>query len=351
MKKNKIFSVVLALFLILTLNVGAVRAADTANLYLDAVQAKSGIVTVSCKVENAGKISNGKLRITYAADKLHLVKTEVGDGLKKGNFQTVINDPLEGNKAEGEIVFVFASSKEQEVSGDLVTMTFSSSEKLDLKDTGLNLKAEEWNKTTGSDITVSVKDLQYRSEVIDNVDPTPTPTPTKKVSLDDTQIAAIEDQTYTGKAVRPGVTIQYQGKTLTEAKDYALTYKKNKKLGKASVTIKGIGDYEGTKTMTFYIAPRAPRIKKAVSNSRKKVTLQWSKKKLADGYQIKIARDKQFTKKVKTVNIKKNTKVKKTVKVKGKGRAKYYVRIRSYKIIDGKKHYGKYSYKKTVRVK
>ena len=32
MKKSKIFSVVLAMFLILTLNVGAVRAADTASL-------------------------------------------------------------------------------------------------------------------------------------------------------------------------------------------------------------------------------------------------------------------------------------------------------------------------------
>ena len=99
MKKSKIFSVVLAMFLILTLNVGAVRAADTARIYLDAIQAKSGIVTVSCKAENVGKISNGKLRITYAADKLHLVKTEAGDGLKKGNFQTVINDPIDGNKA------------------------------------------------------------------------------------------------------------------------------------------------------------------------------------------------------------------------------------------------------------
>ena len=208
MKKSKIFSVVLAMFLILTLNVGAVRAADTARIYLDAVQAKSGIVTVSCKAENVGKISNGKLRITYAADKLHLVKTETGDGLKKGNFQTVINDPIDGNKAEGEIVFVFASSREQEVSGNLVTMTFSASEKLDLKDTGLNLKAEEWNKTSGSDINVSIKDLQYRSEVIDKIEPTPTPE--KKISLNDTQIAEIEDQTYTGRAVRPGVTIQYK---------------------------------------------------------------------------------------------------------------------------------------------
>ena len=70
--------------------------------------------------------------------------------------------------------------------------------------------AEEWNKTSGSDIIVSFKDLQYRSEVIDKIEPTPTPE--KKISLNDTQIAEIEDQTYTGRVVRPGVTIQYQGK-------------------------------------------------------------------------------------------------------------------------------------------
>lgn len=235
MKKSKIFSVVLAMFLILTLNVGAVRAADTARIYLDAVQAKSGIVTVSCKAENVGKISNGKLRIIRSRQTAS-GKDRGRRRTEKGNFQTVINDPIDGNKAEGEIVFVFASSRVQEVSGNLVTMTFSASEKLDLKDTGLNLKAEEWNKTSGSDINVSIKDLQYRSEVIDKIEPTPTPK--KKISLNDTQIAEIEDQTYTGRAVRPGVTIQYQGKTLTEAKDYALTYKKNKRSEKQALRSK-----------------------------------------------------------------------------------------------------------------
>ena len=76
MKKSKIFSVVLAMFLILTLNVGAVRAADTARIYLDAVQAKSGIVTVSCKAENVGKISNGKLRITRRLSTIRSTETK-----------------------------------------------------------------------------------------------------------------------------------------------------------------------------------------------------------------------------------------------------------------------------------
>ena len=72
--------------------------------------------------------------------------------------------------------------------------------------------------------------------MIDKIEPTPAPE--KKISLNDTQIAEIEDQTYTGRAVRPGVTIQYQGKTLTEAKDYALTYKKNKRSEKQALRSK-----------------------------------------------------------------------------------------------------------------
>ena len=53
----------------------------------------------------------------------------------------------------------FASSREQEVSGNLVTMAFSASEKLDLKDTGLNLKAEEWNKTSPDRILMSASKI------------------------------------------------------------------------------------------------------------------------------------------------------------------------------------------------
>ena len=53
--------------------------------------------------------------------------------------------------------------------------------------------------------------------MIDKIEPTPTPE--KKISLNATQIAEIEDQTYTGRAVRPGVTIQYKGKTLTKVSE------------------------------------------------------------------------------------------------------------------------------------
>ena len=48
-------------------------------------------------------------------------------------------------------------------------------------------------------------------------------------------------------------TVTLGGKTLTEHEDYEVSYIKNKSVGTAKATITGIGDYTGTKTVTFDI--------------------------------------------------------------------------------------------------
>ena len=58
-----------------------------------------------------------------------------------------------------------------------------------------------------------------------------------------------------GNQVRPGVKVTFKGKTLTEGVDYIVTYGPNNEVGnnKGTVTVTGIGDYSGTKTLTFNI--------------------------------------------------------------------------------------------------
>ncbi len=56
---------------------------------------------------------------------------------------------------------------------------------------------------------------------------------------------------YDGKAKKPKVTV----KNLS-SKNYTVSYKNNKKVGTATVTIKGKGNYTGTKTLTFKIKKR-----------------------------------------------------------------------------------------------
>lgn len=340
MKKGKILSVVFALFFMLCMNFCVVNAANSGQVYLNAKKARTGIVTVSCEAQGIAELTNGKIRIRYAAEKLKLERSEQGDAVK--GFMCQINDSISGTKPEGELVFVFASSDAKKADGCWLNLTLSMKDDVAL---------------TAADFSISVEELKNVENGISIIQPTVSETryeeekPEQKLSIANAQIAEIPDQTYNGKKIRPGVNVKYNGAGLKEGRDYVVSYSANKKIGKAKVTVSGLGNYEGSKTVYFYIAPKAPKIKKAVSTARKKISMRWGKIKSADGYQIQIASNKSFTKNVKSVKIKKITVISKKVKVKGKGKGNYYVRIRSYKNIDGKLHYGAYSARKKVRVK
>ncbi|MCM1365264.1 MAG: fibronectin type III domain-containing protein [Faecalibacterium sp.] len=63
----------------------------------------------------------------------------------------------------------------------------------------------------------------------------------------------IADQVYTGKALKPAVTIKVDGVTLRSGIDYKAEYTNNTELGTATVKVTGIGGYQGTTTATFKI--------------------------------------------------------------------------------------------------
>ena len=63
-------------------------------------------------------------------------------------------------------------------------------------------------------------------------------------------------QTYTGKAIEPGTDeiVVKIGKTVLTTDDYEIiSYSNNVKKGTATLMIKGIGNYGGTKTVKFTI--------------------------------------------------------------------------------------------------
>ncbi len=66
-------------------------------------------------------------------------------------------------------------------------------------------------------------------------------------------VTGLEDKTYTGKKITQNLTVNVGGIDLKNKKDYTLTYKNNKKMGTATVTIKGKGKYKGTQDVTFKI--------------------------------------------------------------------------------------------------
>ena len=91
----------------------------------------------------------------------------------------------------------------------------------------------------------------------------------------------------------------------------------------------------------------APVIKKAIKKkSAKKATVKLKKVAGVNGYQVKVSLNKKFKKKT-TVTI--NTKKAKAVVKKLKAGKKYFVKARTYVIVDGKKVYGKWSKVKKVK--
>ena len=95
--------------------------------------------------------------------------------------------------------------------------------------------------------------------------------------------------------------------------------------------------------------PKSTNIKKNKS-AKKAVSVEWKKVSGVSGYEIQIATDKKFKKNKKTVTVKKQKTTKTTVK-KLKAKKKYYVRIRTYKIVNGKKIYSSWSKVKSVKTK
>lgn len=177
----------------------------------------------------------------------------------------------------------------------------------------------------------------------------------KPKALSKAKVSSISDQTYTGKNIKPAVSVKYSGKVLKAGTDYTLKYSNNKAVGKASVTITGKGSYAGTVTKTFTICPKSTSITKAAAKS-KGFEIKWKKQSSqTTGYQIQYSTSSKFTAKTtETLTVGKN----KTVFRPGsslKGNKKYYVRIRTYKTVtvSGKsqKIYSGWSKAKTVRTK
>ncbi len=66
-------------------------------------------------------------------------------------------------------------------------------------------------------------------------------------------ISAISDRLYTGKEIEPLPVVKMANTTLKKDDDYTLSYKNNKDVGTATVTVTGKGNYTGTKDVTFNI--------------------------------------------------------------------------------------------------
>lgn len=149
---------------------------------------------------------------------------------------------------------------------------------------------------------------------------------------------------YTGKNITQKISV-YNGKKKLKTSDYTVKYYRNRYPGKVTVKITGKGNYSGTITKTFNIVP-AKMKKPSLKSGKQKITVSYKKAAGADGYQIAYSMNK---KKFQYVTV--DAKNLKTVLQGLKSKRNYYIKVRAYKTIDGKKFYGAFSDISQVKVK
>ena len=168
----------------------------------------------------------------------------------------------------------------------------------------------------------------------------------KKIKIGKCKIT-VANLTYTGKTLKPKVTVKYNNKTLKQNTDYSLTYdKKMKKIGTWTVTVTGKGNYTGSKDLKFKINPKGTKFGKE-TKGKNYIKLKWSKPSNIAGYQIQYSLKNNFSGK-KTVKITNPKTVSTTIKGLQAGKT-YYLRIRTYQAVSGTTYYSDWSATKTVK--
>lgn len=161
------------------------------------------------------------------------------------------------------------------------------------------------------------------------------------INISKTTISSISNQKYTGSKITPSISIKYNNKTLSKDIDYTVSFKNNTSIGTSTVTIKGKGNYTGTKTITFKIVPKTVTNTKISSTSSSSIKLNWSKVSNASGYRIYRSTSKNGTY-TKVKDITNNSTLTYTDSGLSSNK-KYYYKIKSFKNVNGQKYYGYYS--------
>lgn len=87
------------------------------------------------------------------------------------------------------------------------------------------------------------------------------------IPLSDCTVGGIAAQTYTGKALTPGVSVKHGSKTLKAGTDYTVKYSGNTNAGTGKITLTGKGDYAGSVSKAFTINKASPSISLAAQTA------------------------------------------------------------------------------------
>lgn len=153
-------------------------------------------------------------------------------------------------------------------------------------------------------------------------------------------------RSYTGRWVKPNVTLKVGKVKLKKNRDYTLVYRNNLQIGKASVVIRGMGNFTGKKTITFKIVPQTPKIQKFKKN-KKSFVITYSSGKMVHGYRMEVSTASSFAAKKTQKYILNGNRFEAC----GLKKGTYYIRVKAYYSKKGKRYESGYTSKRKIKIK
>ena len=153
-------------------------------------------------------------------------------------------------------------------------------------------------------------------------------------------------RSYTGRWVKPNVTLKVGKVKLKKNRDYTLVYRNNLQIGKASVVIQGMGNFTGKKTITFKIVPQTPKIQKLKKN-KKSFVITYSSGKMVHGYRMEVSTASSFAAKKTQKYILNGNRF----EAFGLKKGTYYIRVKAYYSKKGKRYESGYTSKRKIKIK
>lgn len=181
----------------------------------------------------------------------------------------------------------------------------------------------------------TLKNFTVKIELVDPID------------LTKATVTGIKDAVYNGASQKQYITVKVGSTTLKKNVDYKVTYKNNVQIGTATMILTGIGDCKGTLKKYFKILPKRPAIS-VVKPGKGSLKVKWKKQSGISGYVIQESTSNKFTKKATVTRTVEKTAKSLSVNKLQRG-TRYYTRIRSYKVVNGKRYYSAWS--KVVKAK
>lgn len=177
--------------------------------------------------------------------------------------------------------------------------------------------------------------------------------PAAKISLSGCKVTlSATTYTYSGKNKNPKVTVKDSAGKTVSSSNYTISYPSGRKsVGTHTVKVTAKGDsYTGSQTASFTIRPKTTTIR-SLTPAAASFRVQWTKKTTqTSGYHVQYSADPSLAAGRVNKIIKSNQTT--SVKLSGlKQKTAYYVRVRTYKVVDGVRCYSAWSAVKTVVTK